>query len=764
MKILTPQKTNSSFSGIKTVVFYKWSSFIPTNSEKITDRDKELLIESHGSSEFYYSGGNSSDFLTFSEYDFKLNPEKEDLKGFVKSNYFDSVTLKEAKDENNKYNQEILINFEDYLLPQLSVEEFSSDSNKKFFGSLTNESYNVIYLDIPGNENGSPIWMVELYDDYLETNHSISSKRKNNPFISYKLLELISPNKIISKPNNIIIFGPEPNYINNFGENQSDYSFYYKGNLDYYNIESSDYIKISEDSWLSLCREITSRKILKIVISPEGFLNKVLNLSRFAWDVSKNPNRNKNKYSLRNDEFWATRDFYKLETDSPILKDKRSGSIISTRKVEAYESLPILNSKLSRLGKRFSPNKVYKESETVLINDYIYSSLISGNLGENPVYSNYWKVTKYFEPGDEDVYINNYQESLSLLRNDLSSDYYQAYIHVNNKFSGKVSPSGQQYFRKGSKQEILITPNPGVDISDIIVSRDGKRISSQKPRLVYSKEKQSYVYPFPDDTIINSLIDVKVLFSSKQLGIIPDSLRGFEDSNINILTFSEITEKTGTVNSEHGIVITFKDSDENLISPVQTKVKTESGEEKLRDLLEFSKDTKFPVRMYVLDEDSHYSFIGISDSEENNNSLREFNTLIDEKTGKKYVQFDESIGLKAVFEIQKKKLNCRIIPDSGIEVSSVGSYVDYSNGYKFSFATLNEYFNLSIIKFTFNSYSETISDVGPFCFKDENNNTILEGDLTFDELLGIYTLSINQVLFSIDINIESILKTSHENK
>lgn len=728
------QTLSPSFSGIKTVVYYKWSSFIPTNSERITDHDKEALIKVHGSSEFYYSGGNSSDFLTFSEYDFKLNPEKEDLRGFVKSNYFDSETLNQAKD-GGKYNQDILVNFEDYLLPQISNEDY--DESKKFFGTLINESYSVIYLDIPGEENSSPIWMVELYDSYIETNHSISEKTKDFPFISYKLLELISsPEKISHKPNYIITFGPEDNYINNFGENQDDYSFYYKNNLEYYLTKSSDYIKISEKEWASLFREITSKEILKIVISSEGLLSQVINLSRLSWDISSNPNRNQNKYSLRNDEFWATRDFYKVDNESEILKDIRSGTIIATKKLSNTDSLPILSSKLALLGKRYSARKVYKESETVLVNDYIYSSLISGNLGENPTYSNYWKQIEPYKLGDEDKYVDNYLESLSLLRNNLSGDYYQAYIHTNNKAFGRVSPQGQQYFRKGSNQKIYIYPNAGYEITELIVYSNGRRVSSQKKKLSFVEDKMAYLYEFPSN--IESSIDIKVIFSKQQGGIVLYSLSGVNDNTeIRISSLSDIEVHTTGKNQESGIKVTF--DDEINIS--------EKGE------LIFNENTVFPVVMHVSDDLSPYSFSGISvKGKENTTGLLQVDISNDSK---KVIFYDNNESLNIVFNVHPKKLNCQIKPDNGVEVSSLGSYVDYSNGYSISFAMINENDQPELV-FDFGSYPdpEIISNLGDFQINNLNKQTLLDGNL--NNTNGIYILSINQLYSSVNIYIRQV--------
>ena len=742
MKIIYPLDSNSkpSLSSIKTVVYYKWSSFIPTNAEMLVDRDsqKEKLMNLHGSSDFYYSSGNSSDFLTFSEYGFKVNPEKEDLRGFVKSNYFDSDLLTKAKDDTtNKYDQDILINFEDYLLPQISNEEVGENFKKKFFGTVTNESSSIIYLDIPGDENGSPVWMIELYEDYLETNHSFTGKKKD-PFISYELLKLISPERIKSKPYSIIKFGPEPEHLNN------DDSFYYKENKeDYYLIKDS--FKIPEEEWLSLYREITSKEILKIVISPKGLIDQVINLSKISWEVSKNPNRNQETYSLRNDIFWATRDYYEVDHSSEILKDNRSGSIIATKKLEDYTKLPIISTKLKGLKNRFSPRKAYKEAETVFINDYLYSSLISGNLGENPQCSNYWKqIGKYEEDGDEyEKYLNDPIESLTLLRNNLASDYYQAYIHVNNKDFGIVKPSGLQKFRTGENfsQTLEISPNAGYTIDSLIVNIDD--IRKERGYYTYEVEKQSYVYNFPKD--IKSSIDIKIIFNNINSGLRPYSLK-LSDNEKYLSSFSinDIEINNTTINN---IKIEF-----------YTVGYDNEGNIQLEKINDFSSETNFfqfpkdktslspesPIVMFIDDTESSYSFSSLTI--QNKGILKKVNNDSKEDI---YIYKNNHILFKTecqvesydlIFEVVPKKLNCQVIPDLGIDVSSLGDYVDYASGFSVSFTGVNDYKELSKIIINDNEW-------------EWNDNT--DNDKTLSTNGEIYTLSINPVLQDLKIKIIS---------
>lgn len=209
----------------------------------------------------------------------------------------------------------------------------------------------------------------------------------------------------------------------------------------------SDWYQADPSSWGSAIRylptskkylkgmdEITSEKILWMVITDSGQLLDI-NLSYNSWSTDKvNPERNKWKYSLRNDEFWSTKDNMSLLKDkSGILLDGRSNTILSTEKVETH---PILSRKMKKfdlnyydedrsyitgekvryLGKLwkalqnvpagevpeegsvywttleqvYSPYCTYRLGERVLFNGEVWESLCDLNLGNRPDCSRQW--------------------------------------------------------------------------------------------------------------------------------------------------------------------------------------------------------------------------------------------------------------------------------------------------------------------------------------------------------------------------------------
>ena len=214
--------------------------------------------------------------------------------------------------------------------------------------------------------------------------------------------------------------------------------------------------------------EIESDKILWMVITDSGQLLDI-NLSYNSWASDKvNPERNKWKYSLRNDEYYATKNNMPLVKDkSGILLDGRSSTILSTETVDTH---PLLTRKMKKfdllyfdptqtyntgdrvryLGKlwkalediepgdwdetkwevleqAYSPYCAYRLGERVLFNGYLWESLMDLNLGNRPDCSKAWILA------------------------DSTDNFFTSRVNVivNPSGAGRVVPGGQVRVSEG---------------------------------------------------------------------------------------------------------------------------------------------------------------------------------------------------------------------------------------------------------------------------------------------------------------------------
>lgn len=247
------------------------------------------------------------------------------------------------------------------------------------------------------------------------------------------------------------------------------------------------------DEYFKGLDELRSDKIVWMVLTdtdPGQALN--INLSYNSWSSDKvNPERNKWKYSIRNDEFWSTKDNMSIVTDkSGIIVDGRSSTILATEKIDTH---PILTKKLKQFnllayhknqaynrgdkvrhdGKlweciqsyqvqepepeidqhepgedtetwveildNYSPYCAYSCGEFVIFDNKIWESLDNNNLGNRPDYSKKW-IFRYNV--DDPSIIRNGRIDVERLENP-SYLNTQISILINPTGAGRVSPAGQ---------------------------------------------------------------------------------------------------------------------------------------------------------------------------------------------------------------------------------------------------------------------------------------------------------------------------------
>ena len=784
MKILT---LNSDFSGIKTVVFYRWFTFIPTNSEVISSTDKDDLLRKHSSTEvYYYSGGDSSDYLAFSEYGFKFNPEKDKFQSFIKPNYFDTKTLSRTKinDDGSKgdfYNFEVLSLFDSYMFPGISNETTSSDEDEnslKFFGIITTKDQNILLLDIPED-----VWKVELYGDFIYSNNSLSKYRKS--FVSYELLKTLFPednNEIIIKiPTCIITMGPDIDDLNNLkiGQESTEgysYSMYYNGNLEYYSpLSINDFIKSDEVLWNSSYREITSREILQLIISPEGSLENIINISYLSWLKSKNPNRNQKDYSLRNDEFWATRDHFDNRAkiiSEDFFQDPISGTLLGTQKIDpVHQPLPILNSKIGGIGKRFFKRRSYMVGETTLINDYIYAAVSSGKLGEDPRYSQGWIELKEYEEGDEDRYLGISENSQDLLNERLDNDFYKAYVHLSNKNFGRIEPSGYLSYRKLNNitRTFKITPSAGYVLNSLSLRIDNQKEHSDLGAVKPKNDYYIYELSTSDISKINDFVEISVSFKKRQNSISLKTvslidkkdnfgffLEKFTHTLLKLTDLSTPIDEGGL-----GININFYDAEGNNLIEKDNVITTE--EITGRELINFG-EVNFPIQLVLDDVNSPYRIAEIGKVLLGNTKTSLEFTHPDNMPNKFNVVFsDDKEPIELYFNVTAKRFNCQVFSDSGIDISMDGQYVLYGKPFEFQFApqVIKKLSSIEILygnrSITFTSIEENTSrDITIYVDGDreeEVKKRVIIGKISNNNF--IYTVRIDSVLEELCVYIKS---------
>lgn len=153
--------------------------------------------------------------------------------------------------------------------------------------------------------------------------------------------------------------------------------------------------------------ETNSNKVIFITLTLETYDTPKLLVTYNIWRYDINANRNKSKYTLRNDEFFSTVSGVDLikEKENRILIDKSSGSIVGYDNIAS--DTPILNKKIAKWkdNKIFNPKVVYKIGDIVEygkykdgeeIKPYKYISLNNNNLGNTPPFSNKWILENKF--------------------------------------------------------------------------------------------------------------------------------------------------------------------------------------------------------------------------------------------------------------------------------------------------------------------------------------------------------------------------------
>lgn len=347
--------------GIKTVVFYNhggkegsWSKYLPS-PDVITD---EVIEDCKSSKVLYYGSSKQFDSLDFPEYNFSYLVNKYKFNSDLKI----TDASKELKELIGKDSIE-LDKIENVLFP--TVIESDDDVNYSYFGSLK-VGQDVVYLI------KVPEWVdkIELYDEILEKDFIDYSLQKDSEAIPYS-----------------IKFGPDRTDKRNL---ESRYPMYYD-DID----TKEDVTAVFKDDYNKLLDEVSCSKIVLVIFSTDNNRTTItVNISYSSWLADKNPERNKYKYTLRNDEYYSTiRNLSNISKYGDIYFDAASGTMLGCKENKLTR---LLEKKIKRLNSKYSPYVNYSRGDVVTIGDNQYISLIDNNVGLCPDSSWSWAVEDEF--------------------------------------------------------------------------------------------------------------------------------------------------------------------------------------------------------------------------------------------------------------------------------------------------------------------------------------------------------------------------------
>lgn len=336
---------SNNFTDIGTAVFYSQSDLDNREYSKVQYRSNSSLLYNRD----------------FSEYDFSYSITKDKFNDKFLVNYLGKNTLNLIGENSNS-----LEKIESTIFPTLSKEDWEEDD--KYFGTtlISNQIF-ALFKGDPG------IKRLELYEGIIDSNNISSSK-----FIDSDTLQAIGIKQTAT-----------PNFILILGELDED--------------SDEDNLVIKKE----LLDEVEGEKMIWMLISNNSEVEKI-NLSYRSWVDSINPNRNMNKYLVRNDEYWSTKDSIGIIDNIPnlpeILIDGNSGTFLGNERIKD-DKLLILKIKKNLIerfkGSREFPNyypfTTYKVGDKVYLGDKVWESVSNNNFNNNPMLSSEWILSNYLE-------------------------------------------------------------------------------------------------------------------------------------------------------------------------------------------------------------------------------------------------------------------------------------------------------------------------------------------------------------------------------
>lgn len=664
---------NNNFTDIGTVVFYSQSDLDNREYSKVQYRSNSSLL---------YNGD-------FSEYDFSYSITKNKFNDKFLVNYLGSDTLRLVGENSNS-----LEKIESIIFPTLSGEDWEKDEDKYFGTTLISNQIFALF------KGGAGIKRLELYKGIIERNN-FGSKSK---FIDTDTLESLGIEKTIT-----------PNFILKLGELDEDNKS-----------ERNDLITEKE-----LQDEVNGEKMIWMLISNNSEVEKV-NLSYKSWVDSINPNRNMNKYLIRNDEYWSTKDSIgvidNIEDLPEVLIDANSGTLVGNEKIQ-HDKLLILKNKKTRIEKfkgtgefpNYFPFTTYKVGDKVMFGKKIWESVSDNNYNNNPILSSKWILSRYL----------NINKPLRIV------------ISVTPEEGGTCNPIGIISIPTvDTKIVFKVFPNPGYELNkDLPCLLD-------KKNLVPFNSSDNFDYNISEDliTVLNwrdVLVTNSLIFNLKYKGsfiVLKVRISGEK----TIYTYSEWEKLDGVNLKISKLILGERPTEKVEYNPYITK----DGE------LSVSVDKKAEL---IISESSKYVISKAIITMDNGAEDSYTPTIIGTDTSIIIPKVNFS-SADLVLELERKKVIISIIEFNGFEVSNNSLKVNPGEGASFKFISNNYPINnleriiledtqgntLSISKFSANG---GILDFGvsQVSLSIANINTPEEGEYTLDLMNLYYNVTIKLI-------------------
>lgn len=337
---------NNNFTDIGTVVFYSQDDLDNREYSKVQYRSNSSLLYNRD----------------FSEYDFSYDITKDKFNDKFLVNYLGEKTLKEIGETSNS-----LEKIESIIFPTSSRENLTEENDRYFGTTIISNQVFALFKAAAG------IKRLELYEGIIDKNNNNS---RGSDFIDTDSMAAAGI-KPTSTPNFILILG------------QPDET-----------ISGEDLVSEKE-----LLDEVTGEKMIWMLISNNSEVESV-NLSYKSWVDSTNPNRNMNKYLLRNDEYWSTIDsvgiIETVEDVPEVLIDANSSTLLGNEKIEDNRLLILGNKRgLIEMYKgagdypKYFPFTTYKIGDKVILGGKVWESVSDNNFNNNPALSSKWILSEF---------------------------------------------------------------------------------------------------------------------------------------------------------------------------------------------------------------------------------------------------------------------------------------------------------------------------------------------------------------------------------
>ena len=677
---------DSNFGDIGIAVFYKWHSYIP-NELPENEQDLNNLINLCKYDKLLYRGSKqSTSFVDFSEYSFSYNLEKLKFNDQLLINLLDN----ESKELVGK-NIDDLEKINTIMFP--TITETEEDYDIEFFGSSIISGQTLLILEADGTDvNKNPgHYKLELYESNIESNNEIYGG-----FIEVELLKKLGI-EITHRPVMTIILGPE----NKVANNSTDMYFPYDSML----VDKDKNTRLDLLDYRKLYEEITKYKSIWILLSQDDSTIESLNLSYRSWTDSINPNRKMNEHTIRNDEYYSTRNNLKIvekKEGTEIWYDKNSNTIVGN-KLEEYH--PILDLKLSKLEKRgniYSPNVKYNLGDRIVIEDQSWTSISSNNLGNSPITSNNWILSDY---------INNIFTT-------------RLFVSVSPTNSGSSSPSGSITVDSSSSKTFYITPNLGYKLIEYLDPPNPSPVSNGMNYLYanwnYGNNENEIV--IEQGAWVNLNTTGKLVFNFDYVGC-----------NVS---FKAILDS---------VIYTYDQWNDILSGFKLDKIKINEEDQEIEPV--FDKNNKINLSpndkiTYLFTNLDRYS---VSEISKENTDLVIVPELKDNRP--LFSDIIDSNEISYILYLVDKTLTISVIESVGFEVSNLVSNITYGEDYTIQF--YGESFRQLSVKNTENQeITVTKSEIGTV-------KEIGESEVLLEVDKDLYTLTISNIVLNCEISLKA---------